>query len=587
MDSISNKICTFRESRERAQAGEQLKQTLCSCLRTHISEIDEEVPRLESALLCKLKEIGGAKTDSHSGHDYRAIRAERELCRQAEDLLDALADKKLKAADLLGRLESSSANGCKPSSFEALQTAVSHFEAGNTDTFFNDFDYSPILNTTEDIQNKATLTAIRSMTFSAGISCLCEDTSSPGKLFLGFTNGSVLRVSAFGGASSEENTKGEAKGSEAQNLTDPHNAEAYPGHVYGILMVKVVYIREQPYIASSSRDKCVKLVNIKTLQTACCLATHSGCVVDICVWDHVIYTTSLDGSVSHWHLARGTREGNLLVVQDKIHSASFVNDTELFIGTRTGELMKYSWDRASNTSDLMCNWRAHNGAVSCMAYSPQKLLFTGGVDSKIKMWDVIEDTSVQLIRTLEHHADTVLHIVSYDVQELLFSASADALVCIWDVKTGALTGVISNHFHHVTGLCFINTHTRPDTAMNVPKYTKLSALLDIPESLFEQSPAQPGSSHTARYSVEETARPVATPNDGLSRWEGAAHSVDDDVEGPRMSTTSFSEDGDEEKEATGSGEAGEERRDVTPDAPDTLVTVSNDKTMIVWEVVFG
>eukprot|EP00754_Rhynchopus_humris_P050408 Rhum_TRINITY_DN8944_c0_g1::Rhum_TRINITY_DN8944_c0_g1_i1::g.30483::m.30483 len=588
---------TFRNARLRTIEGARLTQELMASLRVLVVNIEDEVPQLEERLLARLKRIGSnTHTQEGANQCYTNIKEEREECRGIELQLERLALKREKAAVLLAQLEenSSKQKGCRVQSLAALNDMAQQFRNSDTDVLFDENDFSLALNTSEVVKTKVCVEPLPAScaSFKTGISALCPDISKRSRLFLGFTNGKVMHVSSGGGAFQSE----------------------CPGHLYEILFLRVVVIRGTPYLASGSRDKCVKLTDIATKQIFCCLSHHSGCVVDLCVWDNVVYTTSLDGTISYWHLKRSSREGNLLEIHESISMSTFVSSSLFYVGTKSGRLASYWWCDTEKECRQLASWQGHRGYVSCMTYSDEQFLYTGGTDCKILVWDVVEEKEGVLIHTLSHHADTVLSI-SISHNRVLFSAGADALVCVWDINTGSLLHIISDHYHHVTGLCLVDTGCRDDNESDTDdgvKHRNLSALLDLPESLFEHpagvSPEEANAAK-ARFRAEATTPPtppptgaaavsrdasreagppppqrVPTPHtDGISGWDGGDAPPSDvlDVSCIRSPQCTLSDTGNEPNEPPPTPGEVQQLPGVWTQ---TLITVSNDKAMLGWEV---
>eukprot|EP01062_Namystynia_karyoxenos_P079793 TRINITY_DN8482_c0_g1_i2.p1 TRINITY_DN8482_c0_g1~~TRINITY_DN8482_c0_g1_i2.p1 ORF type:complete len:668 (+),score=208.27 TRINITY_DN8482_c0_g1_i2:80-2005(+) len=361
----------------------------------------------------------------------------------------------------------------------------------------------------------------------AGVTAVCQDGAGQGTLIVGLQSGRILRVSI------------------ATRSVDTE----FPGHQYPVTVVSVLVLRGRWCLCSSARDKTVRIADLQTQQPLHCLTEHSGCVTAMHVVAGTLFTTSLDGTVSYWHLRHGRRQGALVRVVEHLHSSLFTPDGELYVGCRNGSVIRHSTDTSDQSFSAVATaqWGAHKGAVLCMALHTGGFLVTGGADCTACLWDLgTADGSgaPRWVRTLRHHVDSVTAVLPTQ-DGLLFTASADALVVCWHLCSGAPLQVLKGHYHSVAGLAIVSL-PRPlpggedaaPTSGVKQTYSELRKLFAIPDDMFD-SPQPPGWEPDAVAPQQQppaagqkgrgAPRPQevagsSPASDDVSRWETAAPS---------------------------------------------------------------
>lgn len=93
------------------------------------------------------------------------------------------------------------------------------------------------------------------------------------------------------------------------------------------------------------------------------------------------------------------------------------------------------WDLARGTQ-CRC-WQAHStGSVGALAFAPDgNVLATGGEGGDLKLWDFRER---KCVRTIDAHANSVMHLVISGCGRFLASAGSDFRVKLWDLSNGSL-----------------------------------------------------------------------------------------------------------------------------------------------------
>nr|KAG5697877.1 hypothetical protein BaRGS_017134 [Batillaria attramentaria] len=129
------------------------------------------------------------------------------------------------------------------------------------------------------------------------------------------------------------------------------------------------------------------------------------------------------------------------------------DDQFLVLSTQTLLLRQWNW----KDERLIRSWKAvHFTPVMSMAFDPTStLLATGGSDTMIKLWDIVQQYCTHNLRG---HSG-VVRLVQFhpDISRLqLVSAADDYTVRVWDLKTSACKAVIRDHYSLVKDINFTN-----------------------------------------------------------------------------------------------------------------------------------
>ncbi len=89
----------------------------------------------------------------------------------------------------------------------------------------------------------------------------------------------------------------------------------------------------------------------------------------------------------------------------------------------------------------------HGGYVRCVAHAGGGKIVTGGIDGRVKVWDVY---SGKCLMTMEGHTDKVSAVVVVDGR--VISGSNDETMRVWDLESGECKQVIERG-GWVFGLC--------------------------------------------------------------------------------------------------------------------------------------
>ncbi|KAJ9465445.1 Nuclear distribution protein PAC1 [Diplonema papillatum] len=566
LEELAGQPDSLRKARRRRAVARDVQRELLVVLQDIVDGIDMEIPLTETRLLAMLKSV--LKSDGDS-------KQERVACRDLECELDELIDRRMVATSLHDELQLRlPIETCNARALAHLERALVGLSSADPNEFLTRSHSRQLLELldTGDPVHAAECSLVRTavqMTFEVGVSALCVDPEQPAFVFVGLTDGKLLRASIAAGTVDR----------------------LFPGHYYEILALCATTVRETRCLISCCRDKTVRVVNVQTQEVLHCLSHHSGCVIGVAVVRDVLYTASLDGTVGIWQLQHGVHSGSLVRTPEKISAAIFLTGS-VFLGTKTGCVMELPFvDQPSKPVVPSKTWKAHTAALRCIAET-HGFLLTGGDDCVVSIWDTAAD-GYPLVRTMRHHVDSVLQLAVAPDHGLVFSAGADAVVVVWDLKTGDRLRVVSEHFHHVTVIALLRVPLSqpgepPGPEKSGQPFSQLRALLALPDDMFVG-----GEEQSARNEVRVGKPPSRPPRqnsaaEDVSMWE-APSSVDEaDLPQSRASPASRAH----RHPAVPPLKPPQDAPALFPCETETavqylLVSASTDKSLLVWNASFS
>ncbi|MDD2814240.1 MAG: TIR domain-containing protein [Thiotrichaceae bacterium] len=182
------------------------------------------------------------------------------------------------------------------------------------------------------------------------------------------------------------------------------------------------------------------------------LEGHSNAVLKVAInpKKDLIASVSYDGSLRLWqhdgHFIKSIEFSE--TPQNIIFSVDFSRDGEqLAVSTRSGWV--YLYDSEGNEIKRL----RHGSSVHCVLFSPDgRLLFSGGNDHSIKVWDI---ATAKMLYELKAHQGAVEDLSISKDGRWLASASSDNHIGIWDLANNyKLVQMLSGHEDRVYGVSF-------------------------------------------------------------------------------------------------------------------------------------
>ena len=89
------------------------------------------------------------------------------------------------------------------------------------------------------------------------------------------------------------------------------------------------------------------------------------------------------------------------------------------------------------TKDILHIVQAHVDMITCVHFTKNDILLTGGIDSNIKVWGGYREDNIGAEYTFLKHTDSIAYIRSYTVnnQESILSSDIDGIVYYWNIGT--------------------------------------------------------------------------------------------------------------------------------------------------------
>jgi WD40 repeat protein len=162
-----------------------------------------------------------------------------------------------------------------------------------------------------------------------------------------------------------------------------------------------------------------------------------------------VYTCGGDGRIALWDTDEMTPKQYSEKVDSRLRCISLDTDRNiLHVGGSSGNIFAFSADNLKLLGQIP---EAHNKAVFSLKMH-QGLLYSGGMDAHIRVWDPV---NFMLVHSIPAHWFTVNDLAIHPTLPILASASRDKSIRLWSLPDMKLLTTIKSHRHSVNTLLWM------------------------------------------------------------------------------------------------------------------------------------
>ncbi|KAI7882531.1 WD40 repeat-like protein [Lichtheimia hyalospora FSU 10163] len=214
--------------------------------------------------------------------------------------------------------------------------------------------------------------------------------------------------------------------------TFPHDGSVCYMHLEAIYCIQF----DDDKIVSGSRDRTIKLWNMRTGAHIDTLNGHQASVLCLQYDDRYMFSGSSDANIIQWEWNGKS--------YDRIRTLTGHAESVLNLKFHGNRLVSCSKDRTVRIWDLETGTtlrvlRGHRAAVNAVQFCGNQVVSASG-DRTIKLWNM---ETGECLRTFDSHSRGIA-CVEFD-QDRIVSGSSDQTIKIWDANTGACLQTLVGH----------------------------------------------------------------------------------------------------------------------------------------------
>ena len=165
--------------------------------------------------------------------------------------------------------------------------------------------------------------------------------------------------------------------------------------------------------------------------------------------NHVIASSSADGTIKIWDILRKKESMTLSGHHGKVNSIAFNSNRKILASGGVDKNIKL-WD--IETGFEIKTFSGHNLAITALAFSPEgKVLASSSGEHTIKLWDT--ETGKNIGNLIGHHG--AVNTIAFNADGTrLASGGEDKKIKVWDISTKTVLQSIVGHPGHIKSMVF-------------------------------------------------------------------------------------------------------------------------------------
>ena len=224
-----------------------------------------------------------------------------------------------------------------------------------------------------------------------------------------------------------------------------------PGHNKTISQIK--YSPDGKTIASASWDNTVKLWDAEKGELINTLKHKDAVNTIVFSPDNLtLISGTEDNNIYIWDISAKPKIVKVLTEHtDSIKAVTVSPNGEIIASAGYDNKIKI-WSIAG---ELLQTIKAHNLAITSLAFTPDSRIASSSWDNTVKLWSIADGgKSSSLLHTLTKHQDGVTTISFNSDGTVLASGSGDRNIKLWNTKTGELIKNLRGHTSQINSLAF-------------------------------------------------------------------------------------------------------------------------------------